>query len=921
MKYRNLKITAKLLSGFLIMALITGVVGVIVVLNLMNSSKGYSDMYSNYGIGANEISQVAVNFQLSRVALRNMALDVNPDKQKYIKQINEANQEINDRMGSYESTITFEDDQKDYIKLQELMKQYRTESDSTMNILNSGTSLEQAAVMINRTEPSAEAVESQLDHMITWNIDGGHAKSEDLTHQVELTVTFMAVIVIIAFVIALVLGIMISRIISKPIIALKNAAEKLAVGDVNVQIQQTSTDEVGQLTGAFSEMVKNIADQANHAQRIAEGCLSIDIIPKSEQDVLSLSMKKVVETLRKLVEEADHLTKAAVDGELEIRGSLTGFEGGYKDILEGFHHTLDAIVEPLHIASDYIKRLSDGELVEIAEHNLKGEYSGLIRSITLVADALHTLTDETQKLTGAAVSGDLSYRADVNLLKGSYANIIEEINCTLDSLINPLNTAASYIKQIGNGQIPEKITEEYMGDFNDIKISINSCIDGLGGLTEGRDVLGRMSLNDYTTQVEGSYQGIYAEIAMSVNAVSDRVRNVVRILNNIAAGDLSDLETLQSIGRRSENDRLMPSMAKMMETIEALLQEANLLSNAVIEGKLNTQSDTAQFEGAWKTLVIGMNRIMKEVETPLMDVVRVMEELSTGNLQASLTNHYGGSFEVLAQTVNHTAGYVSDVVGEITFVTGQIAEGNLALDHVKPMDGDYVNISDSLNIIIDSLNQVLGDINEAAEQVASGSRQVSEGSQTLSQGSTEQASAIQQLTASITEIASQIKQNAINANQASGITSLGRENAEKGNDHMKDLLRSMDEINSSSVNISKIIKVIDDIAFQTNILALNAAVEAARAGQHGKGFAVVAEEVRNLAARSAAAAKETTDLIEGSVHKAQSGTKIANETADALTEIIAGIEKSVGFLGGISDASNEQATGIAQINRGIEQVA
>jgi methyl-accepting chemotaxis protein len=180
---------------------------------------------------------------------------------------------------------------------------------------------------------------------------------------------------------------------------------------------------------------------------------------------------------------------------------------------------------------------------------------------------------------------------------------------------------------------------------------------------------------------------------------------------------------------------------------------------------------------------------------------------------------------------------------------------------------------------------------------------------------------IEELTASITEIAAQTRQNAANANQANELAMDAQTNAEKGNEHMKGMLISMHDINEASRNISKIIKVIDEIAFQTNILALNAAVEAARAGQHGKGFAVVAEEVRNLAARSASAAKETTDMIEGSIKKAEDGTKIANETAAALDKIVTGVAKAAVLVGQIATASDEQASGIAQINKGVEQVS
>ena len=227
------------------------------------------------------------------------------------------------------------------------------------------------------------------------------------------------------------------------------------------------------------------------------------------------------------------------------------------------------------------------------------------------------------------------------------------------------------------------------------------------------------------------------------------------------------------------------------------------------------------------------------------------------------------------------------------------------------------NLARAFNMMADNLNEVVSNINVAAEQVAGGSKQVADSSLLLSQGATEQASTIEQLTASIEEIAAQTRQNAENSVQANSLADIAKQNALQGNTQMNDMLKAMDEINVSSNNISKIIKVIDDIAFQTNMLALNAAVEAARAGQHGRGFAVVAEEVRNLAARSANAAKETTEMIEGSIKNVVDGTAIAKKTSEALNKIVEDVSKVATLIGDIAVASNEQSSGIAQVNEGI----
>lgn len=260
-------------------------------------------------------------------------------------------------------------------------------------------------------------------------------------------------------------------------------------------------------------------------------------------------------------------------------------------------------------------------------------------------------------------------------------------------------------------------------------------------------------------------------------------------------------------------------------------------------------------------------------------------------------------------------------VARLAESANRIAEGDLSLTVEVASKDEIGALSASFAKMTDNMNEVLSQIQSASEQVSSGARQMSESSLVLSQGASEQASSVEQLTASLEQIAAQTQLNADNAVHASALAEQARGNAVEGNARMREMLKAMEDINDSSASISKIIKVIDEIAFQTNILALNAAVEAARAGQHGKGFAVVAEEVRNLAARSANAAKETTEMIEGSIRKVEGGTRIASETAASLNDIVEGVAQVAAIVGNISRASTEQAAGVSQINQGIMQVS
>ncbi|NOY14537.1 MAG: HAMP domain-containing protein [Deltaproteobacteria bacterium] len=303
------------------------------------------------------------------------------------------------------------------------------------------------------------------------------------------------------------------------------------------------------------------------------------------------------------------------------------------------------------------------------------------------------------------------------------------------------------------------------------------------------------------------------------------------------------------------------------------------------------------------------------IVVPLRATIDMLAELGRGHINQRL--HLTRSDEI-GQMAAAMDTFADSLQQDIVRPLQQLAEGNLTFN-VTPYDDQDVLRHAIRKVSID-LNDIIAQIQSAGEQINSASGQVADSSQSLSQGATETAASLEEISSSMNEMTSQTTQSAENANQASQLANAASTAAANGNQRMDEMITAMNEINEAGQNISKIIKVIDEIAFQTNLLALNAAVEAARAGQHGKGFAVVAEEVRNLAARSARAAAETSELIEGSVGKTHNGSQIAEQTSVALQEIVGSITKVTDLVAEIAAAGSEQAQGIAQVNVGLGQI-
>ncbi len=476
-------------------------------------------------------------------------------------------------------------------------------------------------------------------------------------------------------------------------------------------------------------------------------------------------------------------------------------------------------------------------------------------------------------------------------------------------------------------------------------------------ITEAAQQIELGNLNDEIPIAQNDEIGILADVFRNMQ---DGLQNKADAAEAIAGGNLQiDIQVA------SNEDVLGNSMAKMRASLQDMQTDLQETIEQQKAGNIDDRCNPDKFSGAYSELLTGVNDVLESVICPLLKTSDILQQYAQGdlsnqmhqlpgkqavlssglnNIQQNLralidagvgltkaakegdletrgdTSMFSGGYLEIISGMNSTLDAVIEPIKEASVVLGQIADGDFSTKMTGNYNGDHNTMKKAINETVDSLNKILGQVNASVDQVSTGAQQVSDSSQSLSQGATQQAASMEEVSASVEEIGAQTKQNADSASEANQLVTHAGDSASVGSEHMQQMLVAMSEISDSSTQVQKIIKVIDEIAFQTNLLALNAAVEAARAGVHGKGFAVVAEEVRNLAQRSAKAASETTELIEGSVAKTENGGRIAQDTANALAEIVDGVTKVKDLIGEIDSASREQSTAISQISEVLIQI-
>jgi methyl-accepting chemotaxis protein len=710
--FKDLKISSKLLLCFTSFAMIAGLVGWAGISGLTKIGNNADAMYNDQLIPIRDLGYATTSVQLARAEARDMLIEKNLNgRQKFIDAMSVEDKKIDSAIEEYSKTHLSKEEQEVLPKFKSALEQYRKVRVRVFELLLKGQDAAAWALMNGEAKQYATDMNENLRRLVDINVTMADEQQKQNKAAETAARTQVIGLLIFGVVAASGIGVFLARLIGRPMAAMQDAAEKLAVGDVNVTVELDSKDELGELARSFRNMIDMIKDRATVAQRLAAGDVQSEVTVRSDQDVLGKAFLQVIGALRKLIAEMDQLTTAAALGKLATRGNAQQFEGAYRRVVEG-------------------------------------------------------------------------------------------VNSTLDAVIGPLNMAAGYVDRISKGDIPPKITDNYVGDFNAIKNNLNQCIDA----------------------------------------------------------------------------------------VYALVQDANMLSKAAVEGKLDTRADATTHAGDFRKIVAGVNATLDAVVGPLKEVESALNKLADGDFTAQIEKQYAGEFNELKNAVNTMVAQVRSALLKIGKETNTLASASEQLGRVS--------------------QQMSASAEETAAQanvVSAASEQVSTNIQTVATGADEMGASIKEIAKNTAE-ATKIANNAVQLSKTT-------------NDTVR-------KLGTSSAEIGQVIKVITSIAQQTNLLALNATIEAARAGEAGKGFAVVANEVKELAKQTAQATEDISQKIQaiqedasGAVTAIGQITEVIGQISDIQNTVATAIEEQSATTNEISRNLAEAAKGGADITLNITSVA
>jgi methyl-accepting chemotaxis protein len=676
--FYNLKISKKLLISYSVVVGLMIFLGILSLMQLKDVKTCSDDLAFNWMPSIRILAKINDNVNTFRAQELEHVIMQTPEQMSSVEaDMNNTIEELKKNEKTYEPLISSEHEKELYNNFIKSWDDYLAINKKVISVSRQNQTEQARAILIGESKQNYIKTTSILDEDIALNDAGGVASSKTANNTYSAASTWIIGLLIIGIVLALFIALFISKYLSKSISLISNriesllnicitnltkGSEQLADGDLNIKmdigtkpLEISSKDEIGILAG------------------------NINLVISRTQSSIA-SVEKAVEVIKDTINESNQLAIAATEGKLATRGNATKYKGSYKELVNGINNTLDAIIGPLNVAAEYVDRIAKGDIPNKITDNYNGDFNEIKNNLNVCIDAINALVFDASVLSKAAVEGKLATRADAAKHQGDFRKIVQGVNETLDSVIGPLNVAAEYVDRIAKGDIPNKITDTYNGDFNEIKNNLNVCIDAVNALVADAAMLTKASVEGkLATRADASkHQGDYRKIVQGFNETLDAVIGPLNVaaeyVDRISKGDIPNKIIDNYNGDFNE---IKNNLNNCVDIMNNLLKEAGQVITAAADGELSKRANADLFVGGWKTLVAGINEIITNIVNPLMVTADYVDKVSKGVIPPQITDTYKGQYNVIKNNLNAVVKMMSELLAETDKIIKAAADGDL----------------------------------------------------------------------------------------------------------------------------------------------------------------------------------------------------------------------------------------------------
>jgi methyl-accepting chemotaxis protein len=691
-------------------------------------------------------------------------------------------------------------------------------------------------------------------------------------------------------------------------------SEAAAKGDIEKRADSKAhlgkfSEVVETVNQAIDAIIEPLSISVESLSAIAKGEMppKIDAEMNGAYGSLKIGINSCIDSVRMLINDSKELVKAAKEGKLDVRANPDALKGDFKEIIIGINQTLDAVVGPLNVAAEYIDRISKGDIPPRVVDNYAGDFNEIKNNLNLLIDSMNSVLHESKNIASNIENGDVKFRGDASRLSGEWKKLVQGMNLIIEEMNAPLQIAINNLESISDGIAPELISEDYKGDFDTIKASVNKCSSAIKLMIEDAHKLakaaidGKLDIRADATKHKGDFRLIISGFNETLDSVIGPLNVAAEYVDRISKGDMPPKIVDNYKGDFNE---IKNNLNQCIDAIQLLINDSKKISESATVGDLSSRAEIIRHQGDFKKIVQGINNTLDAIDEPMREASAILEKMANGDMTSIMIGEYRGVYNNLKSNVNEVSISLNNLIFEIAGA-------------------------------VESVSQVSFEISDAAETIAASASE-------QSAQADEVAGAVESMTKTISENAASAAKTAKEAEYNGNIAKEGGEVVVQTVDKMRDIAKvvkksteTIEKLGDSSKRIGEIISVIDDIADQTNLLALNAAIEAARAGEQGRGFAVVADEVRKLAERTSEATRQIATMIKTVQSETQeavdamklgdvevgAGIELADKAGEALSKILASAKKLGEMVGYIADASEKQSSMSEEIAKNVLSIS